>query len=93
MNFLENLPGGRAGEAHRSDAQSRVSRQIPVNVPAPLLVPEKRFASLGSGGLACAPSWARRARAELAPETPASEPNTSRGGNKTLEHSETRIGQ
>lgn len=32
MNFLENLPGGRAGEAHRSDAQSGVSRQIPVNV-------------------------------------------------------------
>ena len=40
MNFLENLPGGRAGEANRSDPQSGVSRQIPVNVPAPAPVPE-----------------------------------------------------
>ena len=40
MNFLENLPGGRAGEANRSDPQSGVSRLIPVNVPVPVPVPE-----------------------------------------------------
>jgi hypothetical protein len=40
MNFLENLPGGRAGEANRSDPQSGVSRLIPVNVPVPLPAPE-----------------------------------------------------
>ena len=40
MNFLENLPGGRAGEANRSDPQSGVSRLIPVNVPAPVPAPE-----------------------------------------------------
>ncbi len=41
MNFLENLPWGRAGEANRSDPQSGVSRLIPVPVPAPVPVPEK----------------------------------------------------
>ena len=40
MNFLKNLPGGRAGEANRSDPQSGVSRLIPVNVPVPVPVPE-----------------------------------------------------
>ena len=40
MNFLENLPGGRAGEANRSDPQSGVSRLIPVNLPVPLPSPE-----------------------------------------------------
>ena len=40
MNFLENLPGGRAGEANRSDPQSGVSRLIPVNLPVPAPVPE-----------------------------------------------------
>jgi|GEM_PF-6632029 len=39
MNFLKNLPGGRAGEANRSDPQSGVSRQIPVNVPVPVPLP------------------------------------------------------
>jgi hypothetical protein len=46
MNFLENLPGGRAGEANRSDPQSGVSRQIPVNVPVPVPVPDKPFVTL-----------------------------------------------
>jgi len=45
MNFLENLPGGRACGANRSDPQSGVSRLIPapvnVNVPVPVNVPEK----------------------------------------------------
>jgi hypothetical protein len=41
MKFLENLPGGRAGGANRSDPQSGVSRLIPVNVPVPVPVPEK----------------------------------------------------
>ena len=40
MNFLKNLPGGRAGEANRSDPQSGVSRLIPVNVPEPMPAPE-----------------------------------------------------
>jgi hypothetical protein len=46
MNFLENLPGGRAGEANRSDPQSGVSRLIPVPVPAPIPVPEKPYVTL-----------------------------------------------
>jgi len=49
MNFLENLPGGRAGEANRSDPQSGVSRLIPVNVPAPVPAPEIPVAHVSLG--------------------------------------------
>lgn len=68
MNFLENLPGGRAGEANRSDPQSRVSRLIPVNVPAQVLVPEKPLLALGFRGLGSARPRVRermRARGHL----------------------------
>jgi hypothetical protein len=54
VNFLENLPGGRAGEANRSDPQSGVSRQIPVNVPAPAPAPEKPVSAVYFGRPACA---------------------------------------
>src|SRR6478609_4695126 len=49
VKFLENLPGGRAGEANRSDPQSGVSRLIPVNVSAPVPTPAKALRVLGLG--------------------------------------------
>jgi len=74
MNFLENLPGGRARGANRSDPQSGVSRLIPVNVPVPVPVPEKAMPALELRGLA-ARAAARGARErELAPETSAYQP-------------------
>jgi hypothetical protein len=54
MNFLKNLPGGRAGEANRSDPQSGVSRLIPVNVPAPVPVREIPASRVSFLGLICA---------------------------------------
>jgi hypothetical protein len=41
VKFLENFARGPGGEANRSDPQSGVSRQIPVNVPVRVLGPEK----------------------------------------------------
>ena len=84
MNFLDNLPGGRAGEANRSDPQSGVSRlmerSVHVNVPVPVLVPVKAVRLLILVGLACAGSCPRRARAELAPQTPAYHPTAPKRG-------------
>jgi hypothetical protein len=73
MNFLENLPGGRAGEANRSDPQSGVSRLIPVNVPVPVPVPEKAMQVLELGR----PSLRAQlgaARERSSPGTPACHP-------------------
>ena len=70
MNFLENLPGGRAGEANRSDPQSGVSRQIPVNVPVPLPVPENQSVRVSKTPVINRAVGLRRACLTIGPRDP-----------------------
>ena len=94
MNFLENLPGGRAGEANRSDPQSGVSRQIPVNVPVPVPVPEIPvfYVSFWRPGLRGQLPAARDLGSRRKVEHRPTNLETTGGGEREPEHGEKRAG-